>query len=87
LSEVNCPVLVINGSKDIQVPSKENLEIIESIFENSKNTDVKIKKLKGLNHLFQECETGATSEYGTIEQTISPIALEEILSWINIQVD
>jgi len=86
LSKVNCPVLAINGSKDIQVPSKENLEIIKDIFEKYKNTNVKIVELKDLNHLFQECETGATSEYSRIEQTISPIALKEILNWIVIQV-
>lgn len=86
LEKTSCPMLAINGSKDIQVPSKENLEIIENIFKNSENTNVEIKELEGLNHLFQECETGATSEYATIEQTISPIALEEILNWINNQV-
>jgi pimeloyl-ACP methyl ester carboxylesterase len=86
LSKVNCPVLAINGSKDIQVPSKENLEIIKDNFRKTENTSVKVKELKDLNHLFQECETGSISEYGTIEQTISPIALKEILNWINIHI-
>ncbi|MBC8321515.1 MAG: alpha/beta hydrolase [Bacteroidetes bacterium] len=86
LEKVTCPILAINGNKDLQVPSKENLEIIENLFRKSENTKVKIKELEGLNHLFQECETGATSEYATIEQTISPIALKEILNWINIQI-
>lgn len=86
LSKVNCAVLAINGSKDIQVPSKENLNLMEAIFKKSKNTNVKVIELQGLNHLFQECETGATSEYATIEQTLSPIALIEILIWINTQV-
>lgn len=86
LSKVNCPVLAINGSKDIQVPSKENLEIIEDNFRKTKNTSVKVKELKDLNHLFQECETGSISEYGKIEQTIAPIALKEILNWIHLQV-
>ena len=85
LEKVTCPMLAINGSKDIQVPSKENLEIIENIFKNSKNTKVKVNELENLNHLFQECETGAIDEYKTIEQTISPIALNEILDWINNQ--
>jgi alpha/beta superfamily hydrolase len=87
LSKVNCPVLAINGSKDIQVPSKENLEIIEANFRKTENTGVKIKELKDLNHLFQECETGSVSEYSKIEQTISPIALKEILNWIHLQVE
>jgi len=86
LKKVTCPILAINGNKDLQVPSKENIEIIENIFKTSKNKNVKTKELKGLNHLFQECKTGAISEYATIEQTISPIALKEILDWINIQV-
>jgi pimeloyl-ACP methyl ester carboxylesterase len=87
LSKVYCPVLAINGSKDLQVPSQENLEIIENIFENSYNTDVEVLELEGLNHLFQECETGATTEYQTIEQTISPTALEEITNWILTQTE
>ncbi len=86
LSKVCCPLLAINGDKDIQVSSKENLERIKDIFKNSKNTNVKVKELQGLNHLFQECETGATNEYAVIEQTISPIALKEILDWIKIQI-
>ena len=86
LSKVNCPVLAINGSKDIQVPSDENLGRIKAVFEESDNSEVSIKELAGLNHLFQECETGATSEYSTIEQTISPIALNEILDWVKVQV-
>jgi fermentation-respiration switch protein FrsA (DUF1100 family) len=86
LSKVNCPVLAINGSKDIQVPSAENLGRIKAVFEESDNSEVSIKELAGLNHLFQECETGATSEYSTIEQTISPIALNEILDWVKVQV-
>jgi len=35
-----------------------------------------------MNHLFQECETGAIEEYAAIEQTFSPIVLEEIVKWM-----
>lgn len=86
LEKVSCPVLAINGSKDLQVPSIENLKIIENIF--SKKTQVKatIKELENLNHLFQECDTGLPGEYGEIEQTISPTALEEISNWILLQI-
>lgn len=87
LRKVTCPILAINGNKDLQVPSKENLEIIENVFGKSENTKVAIKELENLNHLFQECETGAISEYAAIEQTISPMALEEILNWILKQVN
>ena len=82
LEKVTCPILAINGTKDLQVPSKENLKIIENIFKNSKNTNVEIKELENLNHLFQECQTGLPNEYATIEQTISPIVLKIISDWI-----
>ena len=82
LENVNCPVLAINGEKDLQVPPKENLEAIRKALEKGGNTDISTQELLGLNHLFQESTTGAPSEYGTIEQTFAPEALEVISSWI-----
>jgi len=32
--------------------------------------------------MFQESETGAIGEYAEIEQTFSPVALQEITEWI-----
>jgi len=82
LEKVKCNVLAINGEKDLQVPAKINLEAIKSALEKGGNNNVTIKELSNLNHLFQECETGLPNEYGTIEQTFSPVALEEITNWI-----
>ena len=82
LEKVTCPVLAINGENDLQVPPEENLSAIESALKKSGNTNYEIKKLPGLNHLFQTSSTGAVSEYGTIEETISPIALQTMLDWI-----
>jgi pimeloyl-ACP methyl ester carboxylesterase len=87
LSEVQCPLLALNGSKDLQVPSKENLDVITRMAEEHPEKQIITMELEGLNHLFQECETGAVSEYGTIEQTIAPIALETMLSWIMVWVE
>lgn len=82
LEKVKCPVLAINGEKDLQVPPKENLSAIKSALEKGGNQDVEIVELKGLNHLFQTSETGKISEYGQIEETISPVALQTMLDWI-----
>ncbi|MEB2780844.1 alpha/beta hydrolase [Algoriphagus sp. C2-6-M1] len=87
LEKVSCPVLAINGEKDLQVPPKENLEAIKAGLEKGGNTNVTTMELPGLNHLFQEAQTGAPSEYGTIEQTFSPKALEVVKNWIKEQVD
>lgn len=82
LQNVKCPVLAINGSKDLQVPPKENLAAIKKALDIAGNSKVTIKELPGLNHLFQECTTGNPAEYSKIDQTISPIVLEEICVWI-----
>lgn len=86
LEKVNCPVLAINGEKDLQVPAKVNLEAIENALKKGGNRKITTKELPNLNHLFQECETGSPSEYAKIEQTFSPIALAEISNWILKQV-
>jgi fermentation-respiration switch protein FrsA (DUF1100 family) len=85
LEKVKCPVLAINGEKDLQVPPKENLEAIKNALEKAGNKKVTIKELPNLNHLFQECKTGSLDEYATIEQTFSPTALTEILKWVQTQ--
>ena len=82
LKDVKCPVLALNGSKDLQVPSRINLEAIRSALEKGGNIDFTIKEFPEMNHLFQECQTGAIKEYAMIDQTISPLVLEVILKWI-----
>lgn len=82
LSKVSCPVLAINGSKDLQVPPKENLEAIEEALIAGGNKNYLIKELSDLNHIFQTAETGSPDEYARIEETISPVTLELIGDWI-----
>ncbi|MBI9064067.1 MAG: alpha/beta hydrolase [Marinilabiliaceae bacterium] len=86
LEKVKCPVLAINGEKDLQVTATVNLKAIEEALKKGKNTHFVVKKMPGLNHLFQECETGSPQEYATIEQTFSPKALNEISDWLVNQV-
>jgi fermentation-respiration switch protein FrsA (DUF1100 family) len=87
LQKVRCAVLALNGSKDLQVAPKENLAAIASALKNAGNQNFISNELLGLNHFFQECETGSPNEYVTIDQTFSPTALEEISTWIAKQVD
>ncbi|MBN4080785.1 hypothetical protein JYT44_00330 [Caldithrix abyssi] len=82
LSKVQCPVLAINGEKDFQVLSKLNLEGIVKGLKAGNNKDFTTQELKDLNHLFQTSDTGASSEYATIEETFSPSALNLISDWI-----
>ncbi|MCS6862583.1 MAG: alpha/beta fold hydrolase [Abditibacteriales bacterium] len=82
LRKVKCPVLALNGEKDLQVPPQENLRAIADALKAGGNRDYTIKEFPGLNHLFQTCQTGAPSEYAQIEETIAPVVLETIASWI-----
>ncbi len=82
LVKLKCPVLALNGEKDLQVPPKENLAAIEKALTEGGNKNFKIMEIPGVNHLFQTCETGAIDEYAQIEETISPAVLEILLDWI-----
>lgn len=82
LMKIKCPVLALNGEKDLQVPPKENLSGMEKAFKKAKNKSFTLKEMKGMNHLFQQCKTGAPAEYLLIEETFSIIALDEITKWI-----
>ncbi|MFZ2497586.1 alpha/beta hydrolase family protein [Methanosarcina sp.] len=83
LMKVKCPVLAINGEKDLQVPPEENLLAIENALKAGSNENYTVKELPGLNHLFQTTQTGSPTEYSKIEETISPDALELIGNWIS----
>ena len=80
--KLQIPVLSLNGNKDTQVDAKINQIGIENALIKGKNKDYKIVELDGLNHFFQECETGKINEYRKIDQTFSPKALTEISSWV-----
>lgn len=82
LKQVRCPVLAINGEKDLQVPPKQNLPAIEAAVKAGGNKDVTTREMPGLNHLFQTSKTGAPSEYAGIEETFSPDALKTVGDWI-----
>ncbi|MHB8579326.1 MAG: alpha/beta hydrolase family protein [Ignavibacteriaceae bacterium] len=82
LEELKCPVFAIDGSKDLQVPPKEDLDAIKAALKKGMNKNFEVKELPGLNHLFQTAKTGSPAEYGKIEETISPVALQTIGDWI-----
>ena len=80
LRRLRRPVLAIIGSKDLQVPSAQNLPALREALKSDPAAEV--IELPGLNHLFQTARTGAPSEYGQIEETLSPTALDLITQWI-----
>lgn len=81
LSGVDCPVLALNGTRDMQVYHETNLDALRSGL--APNPKTVIEAVEGVNHIFQECNTGAVTEYAEIEQTIAPEVLERITNWVN----
>ena len=79
LPKIKCPVLALNGTKDTQVDCDANTTRIEKGLANCKHS---IKKIDGVNHLFQHCNTGIVTEYQQIEETISPEVLQVVAKWI-----
>ncbi len=82
LAKVKVPVLALNGENDLQVASKENLDLIAAGLKAGRNKDVTVTSFPKLNHLFQTSQTGSLTEYEKIEETISPQVLETISNWV-----
>ena len=78
LGKITCPVLALNGTKDRQVNSEENLNALQNGLAGQKE----IKAMEGLNHMFQHSATGAPAEYKDIEETFAPEALDIITTWL-----
>ncbi len=83
LARLTLPILSLIGANDLQVPAEPNTTAIEAAFRQAGNTRGKTLILPGLNHLFQTSTTGAPAEYGQIEETMAPAALEAISTWIH----
>lgn len=78
LKQVTVPVLALNGELDMQVSDTQNLSAITEALKQAGNKGYEVVTLPKLNHLFQTCQTGSITEYGEIEETISPTALKVI---------
>jgi hypothetical protein len=81
IRQTRCPVFALNGERDCQVISSQNLTAIRKLLPTSKQNLT--KEYPALNHLFQHSTSGLVAEYGQIEETISPEVLSDIVRWIN----
>lgn len=83
LEKLQGKVLALNGTRDLQVVHTQNLPGIEASLKKSKVKSYVVKEIPGLNHLFQTCNTCTLQEYGNLDESFSPIALNLISEWIN----
>ena len=80
LRDVTCPVLVLFGRLDMQVPPAQNEQPVRAAL--ARNSAATIAVLDGANHLFQSARTGQPTEYATLEKAFVPGFLEQITAWV-----
>lgn len=79
---VKCPVLALNGAKDVQVDAVLNLAAIEKALKEGGNTQYKVVNLPELNHLFQKAKTGSMAEYAAPNEQFSMDVLRLMNTWL-----
>ena len=82
LKTVDLPMLIINGKKDIQVRWEESQTGFKKSMNPNTLTRSTFKAYDDLNHLLQPCIKCDVMEYATIETSMSPIVMTDILTWI-----
>lgn len=75
------PTLALWGTRDLQVDAQVNGEIFAEAAKTG-GAPITTRILDGLNHLLQPSKLGTVEEYGEIELTIDPSALDEIVRWV-----
>lgn len=82
LRKVKCPVLVLNGQKDIQVTANLNTSGITAALKEGGNKNIQLHIIPDLNHLFQHCTTCTVQEYSQLDETFAPEVLKTMSEWI-----
>jgi pimeloyl-ACP methyl ester carboxylesterase len=82
LKKVKCPVLLVYGEKDLQVPPAQNKEPMENALKEGGNKDYKVVVLPNANHLFLYTRTGSPEEYANLPKEFVPGFLDTMTDWI-----
>lgn len=82
LRQVPCPTLALFGDLDLQVPAATHEPRLRAALAAAGNADVTVERYPRLNHLFQTAQTGALEEYEEIEETMAPVVLDRVATWI-----
>jgi pimeloyl-ACP methyl ester carboxylesterase len=82
LLEVTCPVLIINGDKDVLVDGPYHNSLMKASLKKNFNKKSEIHLLKDINHMLQKANTGLTEESEFIEETINPEILSIVGKWL-----
>ncbi|WP_128547535.1 alpha/beta hydrolase family protein [Larkinella soli] len=82
LTTVTCPVLAMNGEKDILIPAETAVRRLKESLRAGTNRDYQVELLPGLNHMFQATPTGFMEEGKDLPETFSAPALRLLVTWL-----
>lgn len=85
LEKTTCPVLMLFGGKDLQVPVGQNQKPMQDALNKAGNSDYTVKIYPNANHLFQEAGTGSPGEYPQLPKEFVPGFLDDITEWIKLK--
>ena len=81
LDKVQCSVLLLNGTADLQVSARRNMAPLHKALHRAKRT-VTSYKLDGVNHLFQPAPAQWPMVNGVQQAVFSPEALKLLHGWV-----
>ncbi len=81
IAKVTCPVLIIQGKKDFQVPSTE-ADLLAQALRNAGNAAVTLDILSDLNHLMRHQTEAPNLTYRHLDQPVDPRVINAVTGWI-----
>ena len=82
IAKIKCPVLALNGDRDLQVDADQTVPLLRQAYEKSGNKDFTVLQIQGVNHLFQKAQSGSPALYGAIEETMAPEVQNASSGWL-----
>ncbi|MEA3356548.1 MAG: alpha/beta fold hydrolase [Candidatus Bipolaricaulota bacterium] len=81
IRKVTCPVLIIQGGKDLQVPPDE-AGLLSSALKEVGNSDVTVDLIPDLNHLLRHHPEEPNLAYRHLDEPIDPRVVDMVTGWI-----
>ncbi len=81
LKKVHCPVLILQGDRDPQVPP-EHAQKLKKALEEAGNPDVELHVLEGMNHLLRRQKGPPQLMVQGIDKPLDDRVLQIVVSWI-----
>ncbi len=79
---VKCPVLVVYGTNDVQVPALENVAAARALIQRLGRGNWVVQEIGEMNHAFQRCASGMPDEYARINHVMADEVVREVVVWI-----